>query len=141
MKSATASASRLQPTSDSAAQQIEQALRRAIVTLELPPGKSLSENEVALRYGVSRQPAREAMIALAKTMPAEAFCAAMILRCQAWHQVPAGSLPDDDAALAAMTGLDLANWMSIREQAIDGFQKSDGGLPWTICHDSDSRAA
>jgi DNA-binding GntR family transcriptional regulator len=66
MKSATASASRLQPTSDSAAQQIEQALRRAIVTLELPPGKSLSENEVALRYGVSRQPAREAMIALAK---------------------------------------------------------------------------
>src|SRR5712672_1055905 len=66
MKSATASASRLQPTSDSAAQQIEQALRRAIVTLELPPGKSLSENEVALRYGVSRQPAREALIALAK---------------------------------------------------------------------------
>src|SRR5258707_5299625 len=66
MKSATASASRFQLTSDSAAQQIEQALRRAIVTLELPPGKSLSENEVALRYGVSRQPAREAMIALAK---------------------------------------------------------------------------
>src|SRR5882762_7081282 len=66
MKSAAASASRLQLTSDSAAQQIEQALRRAIVTLELPPGKSLSENEVALRYGVSRQPAREAMIALAK---------------------------------------------------------------------------
>jgi DNA-binding transcriptional regulator YhcF (GntR family) len=66
MKSAAASASRLQLTSDSAAQQIEQALRRAIVTLELRPGKSLSENEVALRYGVSRQPAREAMIALAK---------------------------------------------------------------------------
>src|SRR5260221_1457046 len=66
MKSAAASASRLQLTSDSAAQQIEQALRRAIVTLELPPGIRLSENEVALRYGVSRQPAREAMIALAK---------------------------------------------------------------------------
>jgi DNA-binding GntR family transcriptional regulator len=57
---------RLQQTSDSAAQQIEQALRRAIVTLELPPGMRLSENEVALRYGVSRQPAREALIALAK---------------------------------------------------------------------------
>src|SRR5260221_14525678 len=66
MKSAAASASRLQLTSDSAAQQIEQALRRAIVTLELPPGARLSENEVALRFGVSRQPAREAMIALAK---------------------------------------------------------------------------
>jgi DNA-binding GntR family transcriptional regulator len=57
---------RLLQTPDSAALQIEQALRRAIVTLELPPGIRLSENEVALRYGVSRQPAREAMIALAK---------------------------------------------------------------------------
>src|ERR1700751_451682 len=66
MKSAAASGSRLQSTSDSAAQQIEQALRRAIVTLELPPCARLSENEVALRYGVSRQPAREAIIALAK---------------------------------------------------------------------------
>jgi DNA-binding GntR family transcriptional regulator len=52
--------------SDSAAQHIQQALRRAIVTLELRPGERLSENEVALRFGVSRQPAREAMIALAK---------------------------------------------------------------------------
>jgi GntR family transcriptional regulator, rspAB operon transcriptional repressor len=57
---------RLLQTPDSAALQIEQALRRAIITLELPPGIRLSENEVALRYGVSRQPAREAMIALAK---------------------------------------------------------------------------
>jgi DNA-binding GntR family transcriptional regulator len=55
-----------QTTLDSASHQIEQALRRAIVTLELPPGMRLSENEVALRFGVSRQPAREAMIALAK---------------------------------------------------------------------------
>jgi DNA-binding GntR family transcriptional regulator len=55
-----------QTTLDSAAHQIEQALRRAIVTLELPPGMRLSENEVALRFGVSRQPAREAMIALAR---------------------------------------------------------------------------
>jgi DNA-binding GntR family transcriptional regulator len=53
-------------TLDSAAQQIEQGLRRAIVRLELPPGMRLSENEVALRFRVSRQPAREALIALAK---------------------------------------------------------------------------
>jgi GntR family transcriptional regulator, rspAB operon transcriptional repressor len=66
MSDAGATILRLQQTSDSAAQQIEQALRRAIVTLELPPGMRLSENEVALRYGVSRQPAREALIALAK---------------------------------------------------------------------------
>jgi len=66
MINVTALAPRLQTTPDSAAQQITQALRRAIVTLELPPGMRLSENEVALRFGVSRQPAREAMIALAK---------------------------------------------------------------------------
>ncbi|MDB5860793.1 MAG: GntR-family transcriptional regulator [Ramlibacter sp.] len=63
---ALSSSPRALPTSDSAAQQIQQSLRRSIVTLELPPGTQLSENEVALRFGVSRQPAREAMIALAK---------------------------------------------------------------------------
>ncbi|MDB5527366.1 MAG: GntR-family transcriptional regulator [Devosia sp.] len=56
----------LQPSSDSASQQIQQALRHAIVTLQLAPGTRLSEKEVALRFGVSRQPAREAMIALSK---------------------------------------------------------------------------
>jgi DNA-binding GntR family transcriptional regulator len=60
------SSPRMLAASDTAAQQIQHALRRAIVTLELPPGARLSENEVALRFGVSRQPAREAMIALAK---------------------------------------------------------------------------
>jgi DNA-binding GntR family transcriptional regulator len=66
MKNVALSSPRSLVASDSAAQHIQQALRRAIVTLELPPGVRLSENEVALRFGVSRQPAREAMIALAK---------------------------------------------------------------------------
>jgi DNA-binding GntR family transcriptional regulator len=66
MRNAAVSSPRLQPAPDSAARQIEQALRRAIVTLELAPGMRLSENEVALRFGVSRQPAREAMIALSR---------------------------------------------------------------------------
>src|SRR5712691_4624621 len=66
MKNVALSSPRSSASSDSAAQHIEQALRRAIVTLELRPGERLSENEVALRFGVSRQPAREAMIALAK---------------------------------------------------------------------------
>src|ERR1700730_2083441 len=61
------------------------------------------------------------VIAFAKTVTPQAFCAAMVLRCTAWHQVPAGTLPDDDAALAAMTGLDLDAWMSIREQALCGW--------------------
>jgi DNA-binding GntR family transcriptional regulator len=51
----------------SAAQRIERELRRAIVEMELPPGARLSEQEIALRHGVSRQPVREALISLAKT--------------------------------------------------------------------------
>lgn len=51
----------------SAAQRIEGELRRAIVALEMPPGSRLSEQEIAERYGVSRQPVREALIGLART--------------------------------------------------------------------------
>ena len=46
---------------------VERELRRAIIDLELPPGARLSEQELAGRLGVSRQPVREALIALAKT--------------------------------------------------------------------------
>ncbi|WAJ28958.1 GntR family transcriptional regulator [Antarcticirhabdus aurantiaca] len=55
------------PSSLSSAQRVEAELRRAIVSLDLPPGTRLSEQEIALRYGVSRQPVREALIALART--------------------------------------------------------------------------
>jgi DNA-binding GntR family transcriptional regulator len=51
----------------SAARRIESELRRAIVALELLPGKRLSEQDIAVTHGVSRQPVREALIALAKT--------------------------------------------------------------------------
>lgn len=40
-------------------------LRRAIVSLDLPPGQALSENELAARHSVSRTPVREALIRLA----------------------------------------------------------------------------
>lgn len=50
----------------SAAQRVEAELRRAIVALDLPPGTRLSEQEIAGRHGLSRQPVREAMIALAR---------------------------------------------------------------------------
>ncbi|MGK9234287.1 GntR family transcriptional regulator [Inquilinus limosus] len=52
---------------ESVARRLERELRRAIVALELPPGARLSEQEIAQRHGVSRQPVREALIALAKT--------------------------------------------------------------------------
>ena len=43
---------------------IYQTLRRDIVTLRLRPGERLSENEMALRFGTSRAPVREALIRL-----------------------------------------------------------------------------
>jgi DNA-binding GntR family transcriptional regulator len=39
-------------------------LRRRILTLELPPGAALSENELAAELGVSRTPVRESLILL-----------------------------------------------------------------------------
>lgn len=52
---------------ETTAGQIERQLREAIVRLELLPGARLSEQDLATRFGVSRQPVREALIALAKT--------------------------------------------------------------------------
>lgn len=46
--------------------QIYRQLHKAILTLELLPGQSLSENEIAEKIGVSRQPVREAFIKLAE---------------------------------------------------------------------------
>lgn len=56
----------LSERAESAARRIEREIRKAIVTLELLPGANLSEGEIAERYGVSRQPVREAFIALAR---------------------------------------------------------------------------
>jgi DNA-binding GntR family transcriptional regulator len=47
------------------APQLFRALRTAIISLELIPGQSISEKEIAAKMGVSRQPVREAFIKLA----------------------------------------------------------------------------
>jgi GntR family transcriptional regulator, rspAB operon transcriptional repressor len=49
---------------DPIAPQIIQLLRQAIIEMQLRPGQALSENDIARRYGVSRQPVREAFIKL-----------------------------------------------------------------------------
>ncbi len=49
-----------------AAQRVFRELRAAIVTMALMPGQALSENEIAARLGVSRQPVREAFIKLSE---------------------------------------------------------------------------
>lgn len=54
-------------TGETAAAQVERDLRESIVRLELAPGTRLSEQEIATRMGVSRQPVREALIALGKS--------------------------------------------------------------------------
>jgi len=51
---------------ETVAQRVEQEIRKSIVTLEFLPGTPLSEKELAERYGVSRQPVREALISLAR---------------------------------------------------------------------------
>jgi DNA-binding GntR family transcriptional regulator len=56
---------------ESAARRVETELRRAIVALELPPGARISEHDIAARHGVSRQPVREALIALQRTQLVE----------------------------------------------------------------------
>src|ERR1700730_17996053 len=46
---------------------------------------------------------------------------------RAWHQVPAGSLPDDDILLRTWAG--VPDWESVRNVALRGFVKcSDGRL-------------
>ncbi len=49
------------------------------------------------------------------------------LWCRSWHQVPAGSLPDNDALLRGWAG--VPNWDEVRENALRGFHLySDGRL-------------
>lgn len=47
-------------------EQVFDALYRAVVTLELPPGARISEADIAARLGVSRQPVRDAFFRLGR---------------------------------------------------------------------------
>lgn len=63
---------------------------------------------------------------------AEAFRVAVMSWCVSWHQVPAASLPDDDATLARLMGFgrDLRGWKKVRDAGgLRGWVKhSDGRL-------------
>jgi hypothetical protein len=62
------------------------------------------------------------------------FKAAIVLWCASWHQVPCGSLPDDDVELADLAGLgtgkpSVRTWQKLRGMALRGwFKASDGRL-------------
>ncbi|MGO3057298.1 MAG: GntR family transcriptional regulator [Halomonas sp.] len=51
---------------ESVRQRLYQVLRQSIIQMVLPPGKALSEKEVADAFAVSRQPVREAFIRLSE---------------------------------------------------------------------------
>lgn len=62
---------------------------------------------------------------------AEAFRAAVLLWCAAWHQVPASSLPKDERMLCSLAGFgrDLKSWRAVAADALHGFiECSDGRL-------------
>ncbi len=57
----------------------------------------------------------------------EAFKAAVLLWCAAWHQTPPASLPNDDRILQALSLSN--NWDEIKSMALHGFiECSDGRL-------------
>lgn len=66
------------------------------------------------------------------------FRAAVTLWCRAWHQIPAGSLPNDEKALAGLSGAG-SKWKRLREVALRGFTLcSDGRLYHeTICEEAE----
>lgn len=53
----------------------------------------------------------------------DSFRAGVLLWCAAWHQVPAGSLPDDDIELANLAGYGrfVKEWKKVREEALTKF--------------------
>ncbi len=66
-----------------------------------------------------------------------AWRAGLNLWFSAWHSVPAGSLSDDEAALAKAAGLgrDLRTWRKVKSAAMRGFVLCDDGRHYheTVC--------
>lgn len=66
---------------------------------------------------------------LAGSASAEEFRCAVLLWCASWHQVPAASLPDDDAVLAGLAGFGRSarEWRKHKAGAMRGWIKCDDG--------------
>jgi hypothetical protein len=66
---------------------------------------------------------------LAATAAPEACWYAVLLWAAAWHQIPAGSLPDDDAVLTRLIGLgrDVRTFRKHKTDALRGFVRHDDG--------------
>lgn len=60
-------------------------------------------------------------------MTVEGVGAYILLLCVAWHEEPAGSLPDDDKALAVFARMKPARWSKVRVEVLRAFEKRDDG--------------
>lgn len=60
---------------------------------------------------------------------AEAFRSGFLLMCASWHQVPAGSLPNDDRILSNLAGFGrvVKEWEKFKDEALHG---------WVLCDDN-----
>lgn len=67
----------------------------------------------------------------------DAFRAGVFLWCASWHQVPAGSVPDDDVELANLAGYGrfVKEWRKARDEALHGFVRCSDGRWYhpTVC--------
>ncbi|WP_407493696.1 DUF1376 domain-containing protein [Acinetobacter baumannii] len=67
----------------------------------------------------------------------EAFKAGVLLWCASWHQVPAGSLPNDDRILANLAGFGrfIGEWVKVKAEALHGWKECNDGRIYhpTIC--------
>jgi hypothetical protein len=59
----------------------------------------------------------------------EGFRCAVLLWCAAWHQKPAGSLPDDDKVLASLVGMGRSprEWRKVRAETLRNWIKCEDG--------------
>ncbi len=67
---------------------------------------------------------------LSATATGDEFRAAVLLWCVAWHQVPAGSLPNEERELASLAGYgrDLKAWAKLRTEAMRGWYEASDRL-------------
>ena len=67
--------------------------------------------------------------AFAATTTGDEFRAGVFLWCASWHQLPAGTLPVDDASLAHLAGYgrDVKGWKKVREGALHGWTPGASG--------------
>lgn len=74
---------------------------------------------------------------------AEVFRASVLLWCAAWHQVPAGSLANDDRELASLAGFGrfVNEWLKVRDEVLKGFTMCPDGRLYHMVVCEKARAA